>query len=102
MSGRRHQLRLHTKHIGHGIVGDFTYADDREWAQGCDRMMLHAWRVSIPYEPKRAGENPEKDGEGEVGWGGIEGETWGRMDGEDEGRAWFQARDVLSHFLVEG
>lgn len=90
MSGRRHQLRLHTKHIGHGIVGDFTYAADREWAEGCDRMMLHAWRVSLPYMPR--------EWEGPEGGGGGEGETWGR--GEEEGNVWFQARDVLSRFIA--
>ena len=38
ISGRRHQLRLHTLYIGHPIVGDMTYARDGE---AC-RMMLHA------------------------------------------------------------
>ena len=28
-TGRRHQLRLHSAHNGHAIVGDLSYADDR-------------------------------------------------------------------------
>ncbi|KAL0484371.1 rpusd1 [Acrasis kona] len=43
-SGRRHQLRLHTKHIGHPIVGDATYAEDLT----SPRMMLHAYRLFLP------------------------------------------------------
>jgi 23S rRNA-/tRNA-specific pseudouridylate synthase len=45
-SGRRHQLRLHMKHIGHGIVGDVTYTGDVD----CHRMMLHAWRLILPVD----------------------------------------------------
>ena len=46
ISGRRHQLRLHTQAIGHAIVGDVTYGpplvDGQEEAH---RMMLHAYRL---------------------------------------------------------
>jgi RluA family pseudouridine synthase len=48
-SGRRHQLRLHTKHIGHPIVGDATYAD----CIVAPRMMLHAYRLVLPLKTKR-------------------------------------------------
>lgn len=46
MSGRRHQLRLHMKHIGHPICGDATYANDFL----SHRMMLHAWKLIIPVD----------------------------------------------------
>lgn len=45
-TGRRHQLRLHMKHIGHAICGDATYAEDFE----AHRMMLHAWRLTLPID----------------------------------------------------
>lgn len=45
ISGRRHQLRLHTWHIGHPIVGDMTYANDNETF----RMMLHARYLQLPF-----------------------------------------------------
>lgn len=44
ISGRRHQLRLHTMAIGHPIVGDATYGCD-EGSEGPTRMMLHAYRL---------------------------------------------------------
>ena len=37
-TGRRHQLRLHMQHVGHPIVGDYTYAADKL----AYRMFLHA------------------------------------------------------------
>jgi tRNA pseudouridine32 synthase/23S rRNA pseudouridine746 synthase len=45
-SGRRHQLRLHMKDIGHPICGDATYAEDMI----SHRMMLHAWRLTLPID----------------------------------------------------
>lgn len=80
--------RLHTRHVGHGLVGDTSYAADKEWAKGCDRMMLHAWRLTLPYEPQggRGG-----------GGSGEEGRTWGVGEG---GRVWFEARDPLSAYVT--
>ena len=45
-TGRRHQLRLHMRHIGHPICGDATYAEDRI----SHRMMLHAWKLTLPVD----------------------------------------------------
>lgn len=45
ISGRRHQLRVHLKHIGHPIVGDFNY--ESEYTDTF-RMMLHAHRIVLP------------------------------------------------------
>mmetsp|Transcript_3520 Transcript_3520/g.6740 ORF Transcript_3520/g.6740 Transcript_3520/m.6740 type:complete len:455 (-) Transcript_3520:153-1517(-) len=51
-TGRRHQLRLHMAHIGHPIVGDFTYAGDA----GCYRTFLHACAIRLPRPDARAAE----------------------------------------------
>lgn len=51
LTGRRHQLRVHLLHIGHPIVGDYTYAKD----ETSPRMMLHAWRLSLPLPPALGG-----------------------------------------------
>lgn len=51
VTGKRHQLRVHMKHIGHPIVGDYTYGKDD--AKQFSRMYLHAWRIRIPLDEKR-------------------------------------------------
>jgi tRNA pseudouridine65 synthase len=53
LSGRRHQIRRHLKHIAHPIVGDSTHgkgAHNRAVAAwlGVDRLWLHALRLEIP------------------------------------------------------
>lgn len=40
-TGRSHQLRLHLAHIGHPILGDALYGDERVQARA-PRLMLHA------------------------------------------------------------
>jgi tRNA pseudouridine32 synthase/23S rRNA pseudouridine746 synthase len=45
ISGRRHQLRLHLKYIGHPIVGDFNY--EQQYTDTF-RMMLHAHKIVLP------------------------------------------------------
>lgn len=47
MTGRRHQIRLHLRHIGFPILGDATYGDR---ADNMHRMMLHAWKLVLPYK----------------------------------------------------
>lgn len=43
-TGRTHQIRLHSKYIGHPIVGDFLYGTrDRN----INRHLLHAYKVEI-------------------------------------------------------
>ena len=46
LTGRRHQLRLHCHHIGHTIVGDFTYSNRLDTSPL--RMYLHALKISLP------------------------------------------------------
>lgn len=49
-TGRTHQIRVHAKHIGHPIVGDYSYAGrktarhDRKW---CPRLFLHAAKLTF-------------------------------------------------------
>ena len=51
-TGRKHQLRRHMNHLAHPIIGDTTYGDLRHnrlflEAFGVQRLLLHAWKVSI-------------------------------------------------------
>jgi len=52
LTGRTHQIRVHAQHLGHAIVGDSKYAsceDNQQMKQqGCNRLFLHAWRLSLP------------------------------------------------------
>lgn len=45
-TGRRHQLRIHCKLIGHTILGDFTYCNEND--EDLRRMFLHAFRLKVP------------------------------------------------------
>lgn len=59
LTGRRHQLRLHARAMGHPIVGDATYAGDearffRRPGVVPPRMMLHAARLEIRLPPRDA------------------------------------------------
>jgi tRNA pseudouridine65 synthase len=54
VTGRRHQLRRHMKHIGHPIVGDATHGKgplNRAVAQciGQSRLWLHASQLDLPW-----------------------------------------------------
>ncbi|CEP09287.1 hypothetical protein [Parasitella parasitica] len=50
ISGRRHQLRLHLKHLGYPIVGDFNYEDTYT---DTFRMMLHAHQIILPLSKEQ-------------------------------------------------
>lgn len=41
-TGRRHQLRVHCSHIGHTIIGDYTYSRRKDTIPY--RTFLHAYR----------------------------------------------------------
>lgn len=44
-TGRTHQLRIHMKEMGCPIVGDWKYGQATDGAP----LMLHAWKITIPY-----------------------------------------------------
>lgn len=46
-TGRTHQIRVHMKHIHHGIVGDPLYMDNHPKALGFNRQALHAFRINF-------------------------------------------------------
>ena len=46
-TGRRHQIRVHLYHLGHPVLGDVIYGQDRP-VGGAVRMLLHAWRLRLP------------------------------------------------------
>jgi len=47
-TGRTHQIRAHMLSAGHPVWGDPVYGRDRV-GPGPGRMMLHAWKVSLPH-----------------------------------------------------
>ena len=54
LTGRRHQLRRHMKHIAHPIIGDATHGKgplNRAMAEhiGFNRLWLHAWRLALRH-----------------------------------------------------
>jgi 23S rRNA pseudouridine955/2504/2580 synthase len=55
-TGRTHQLRAHTAHIGHPIIGDPKYFDKRDWALPGgmqNRLHLLARRIVLPHPSGR-------------------------------------------------
>lgn len=54
LTGRRHQLRRHAKHISHPIIGDATHGKgplNRAVAAhlGVGRLWLHAWQLALSH-----------------------------------------------------
>lgn len=55
-TGRTHQIRVHARHMGHPIAGDFVYAgrkrsrEDRKWA---GRILLQAQRIEFHHPVTR-------------------------------------------------
>ncbi len=70
-TGRMHQIRVHSKHMGHSVVGDELYAgrkrsrEDRKW---CGRVMLHAAKLTLthPVTEKRMSWESDKSGISEI------------------------------------
>ena len=50
-TGRKHQIRVHLAHAGMPILGDPSYGPDarRSRSPAVPRLMLHAWRLSLPH-----------------------------------------------------
>ena len=54
LTGRRHQIRRHLKHLSHPIIGDATHgkgAHNRWWAErlGLQRLWLHAFELAFTH-----------------------------------------------------
>ncbi len=48
-TGRKHQIRVHLAHAGLPILGDASYGSVPARAFAVPRLMLHAWRLSLPH-----------------------------------------------------
>ena len=48
ITGRSHQLRVHCWAIGHPILGDRIYAQDKVF-DAAPRLMLHAWKLGLRH-----------------------------------------------------
>jgi tRNA pseudouridine65 synthase len=54
LTGRRHQIRRHLKHLSHPVIGDTTYGDGRHNRFfrdrfGCGRLLLAAVEITFPH-----------------------------------------------------
>lgn len=48
-TGRTHQIRVHTTHIGYPIVGDPLYGSGRSIGVNLPGQALHAWRLQLQH-----------------------------------------------------
>lgn len=48
-TGRTHQIRVHSTHIGHPIVGDPVYSSGRSVGVNLPGQALHAWRLKVQH-----------------------------------------------------
>ncbi|WP_017325198.1 RluA family pseudouridine synthase [Synechococcus sp. PCC 7336] len=48
-TGRTHQIRVHSAHIGHPLVGDPTYTHSRTTPVTLSGQALHAWKLSFKH-----------------------------------------------------
>ena len=46
-TGRTHQIRVHTAHINHPILGDEVYGGKNTQNKGISRQALHSWKLSF-------------------------------------------------------
>jgi tRNA pseudouridine32 synthase/23S rRNA pseudouridine746 synthase len=52
-TGRQHQIRVHFYSIGHPVAGDPLYGSPNS-DSGVSRLMLHAWRLTLPLPDGRS------------------------------------------------
>ncbi len=62
LTGRRHQIRVHLYHIGHPILGDPLYGQERP-VGGYPRLMLHSYQLELPLDdgPLKLSAEPPAD-----------------------------------------
>lgn len=67
VTGRTHQLRVHAASAGLPLLGDTAYGGASRVTRpdgaivGIPRVMLHAWRVTIPSDGRRVEAPPHED-----------------------------------------
>jgi len=48
-TGRTHQIRVHSAHMGHSLVGDSVYGSGRSVGVNLPGQALHAWRLRLQH-----------------------------------------------------
>ncbi|XQQ04917.1 MAG: RluA family pseudouridine synthase [Leptolyngbya sp. IPPAS B-1204] len=48
-TGRTHQIRVHSAHIGHPVVGDPVYSSGRAVGVNLPGQALHAWKLTLQH-----------------------------------------------------
>ena len=48
-TGRTHQIRVHSAHMGHPVIGDPLYTSSRSLGINLTGQALHAWRLSLDH-----------------------------------------------------
>ena len=48
LTGRTHQIRVHTSSMGHPVLGDALYGGTAPEIPAA-RQLLHAWKIRIPH-----------------------------------------------------
>lgn len=48
-TGRTHQIRVHSSHIGHALVGDATYSSNRSIGVNLTGQALHAYKLIVVH-----------------------------------------------------
>ena len=49
VTGRYNQIRVHSSHAGHPLVGERKYAEGKRDPLRAGRLALHAWRLAFPH-----------------------------------------------------
>lgn len=67
-TGRTHQIRVHSRHAGHAVIGDSRYGDNGRNAMfkkmGLNRLFLHSRQLAFDWE----GQNIKVDADADQQW----------------------------------